>query len=355
MPRVAGRGEPQRVTETPSQDRDANVDLRSTLMARLVAVSDTLRLSPSSGSAAAAVGRALLMLTGASRAAVFLRSQSGIVTCPWHHNLSEEYIGRLQTPAGANPWAHISHHPELACMDLTARGRIKPAVPSIIEDIRALPGGNETRRIAEREGIRALSSWPLSRGGRVFAAVAYFFDSPHACTAPEKEVVLAFALQATATLEQALAREARVESVDAADAEVEPDAEATARNEIEAARLAALQRALDAETARLSAERTDLAVERERLGGARRAIDAERERLAETRRGLETESERFAATRAELEADRKGLIDLRRDSSTEHAKLDEFRRELDLERYQINGLRDELDAASEQLTKAHAA
>ena len=354
MPRVAGQGEPQRVTETRESHRDANSELRATLMARLVAVSDTLRGSPSPDAAARAVGRALLTLTGAPRGAVFLRSQNGIVTCPWSHNLSDEYVGRLQTPEGANAWAHLSHHPELACMDLPARSRLRAAAPSIIEDIRSLPAGNDTRRSAEREEIRALCSWPLSRGGRVFAAVAYYFDTPHACAAPEREVVLAFALQATATLDRALAAASRGEGAAEADPGAGGAAEAEAELAVEAARLAALQRALDAEGARLSAERMDLAVERERLGGARRELDADRERLAETRRALETESERFASTRGELEGDRKRIADLRRASEAEQAELETFRRELDLERYQINGLRAEMDTARAELAKAQA-
>ena len=351
MPRAAGSGETHRPTETRESRRDGN-DLRATLMARLVAVSDTLRGSPSTDSAAAAVGRALLMLTGAARGAVFLRSQAGIVTCPWSHNLSDDYAGHLRTPEGANPWAHLSRHPELTCMELPARGRVRPAGPSIIEDVRALPAGNDTRRAAEREGIRAISSWPLSRGGRVFAAVAYYFDAPHECAEAEREVVLAFALQATATLEQAIAAEARGETAAEAIAAAEEAAEIGARLDVEAARLAALQRALDAESAHLSAERTDLQVERERLGGARRKLDADRERLDESRRALETESEHFAATRGELEADRKRLADLRRDAEEGQAKLETFRHELDLQRYQLDGLREELDIARRELTKA---
>lgn len=359
MPRVAGSGEPQRAAETHDGHRDANLELRATLMARLVAVSDMLRASPSAESAATAAGRALLMLTGAPRGAVFLRSQNGAITCPWVFNLSDEYVGRLQTPPDANPWAHLSHHPELACMGLPLRGRARAAAPTIIEDIRALPAGNDTRRAAEREGIRALCSWPLSRGGRVFAAVTYYFSVPHTCAAPEREVVLAFALQATAMLEQALATEARGEG--AAEAEPGADeiaaaeaAEAGARLELEASRLAALQRALDADGARLSAERTDLAVERERLDAARREVETERERLAETRRGLDAESQRFAAARAELEADRKRVADQRREAEAEHAQLETFRRAVDSERLQITGLREELDAARGQLAGTRA-
>ncbi|HKX18520.1 MAG TPA: GAF domain-containing protein, partial [bacterium] len=353
MPRPAGQGELHRVGEPRENHKTASGDMRATLMARLVAVSDTLRGSLSTDIAAAAIGRALLMLTGAARGAVFLRSQNGIVTCPWSHNLSEDYAGRLRTPEGTNPWAHLSKHPELTCMELPARGRIKPAGPSVIEDVREMPGGNDTRRAAEREGIRAICSWPLSRAGRVFAAMTYYFDAPHECSDAEREVVLAFALQATVTLEQAIAAEARGETAAEASAAAEEAAEVGARLDVEAARLSALQRALDAENARLSAERTDLAVERERLGGARRELDVDRERLDETRRTLETESERFAATRAALEADRKRLADLRNESEGVQAKLEVYRRELDLEQFQLNGVREELDAARKELTKAH--
>lgn len=405
MPRIfAGRSEPQRVIGAPLTRRAEGGALRATLMSRLVAVSDLLRDTTSVESAAAAIGRAALSLTGAPRGAIFLRLASGVVTCPWSHNLSDEYIGRLCTPPGANPWAHLSHHPELSCMDLPARGRVRSAQPSIVEDVRDLPAGNEMRRAAEHEGVRALFSWPLSHKGRVFAAVAYYFDDAHACTDPEREVVLAFALQATTALEQAVAGEARGAAAkpaaepDADNVAEEPAAESAAGATQEAAetdtgaateteggfatetdRLAALQRALEIEAGRLSAERTRLAVEREQLAGARRELDVEREqlatlrrtvdadqerlaemqrmleadgaRLAEMRRTLEADSERQAAVRGELEADRKQLSGLRRELDAERTRLEGARRTLDAERAQVAGSRKELDTAGERLAE----
>ena len=385
--RIAGQREPQRVVEALGSRRLADRELRATLMGRLVAVSDLLRDTASVESAAAAIGRAVLQLTGASRAAVFLRLPTGVVTCPWCHNLSDDYIGWLCTPPGANPWAHLSHHPELACMDLPARGRARSAPPSIVEDMHELPAGNETRRAADREGLRALSSWPLSRRGRVFAAVAYYFDTPHVCADPEREVVLAFALQATAALEQAMAHgahnwmaarpaaaEVEVElahdepAVDEAAVETEPEpappAEAAFRGEPE--RLAALQRALETEAARLSAERTNLAVEREQVAGAQHELEEERARLTEMQRALEAEArrltemqhalegdaERSVASRRQLDADEKRLAELQKVLGTERANISETRRTLDTEVGQMAGLRNELDAAGGRLTEA---
>jgi predicted nucleic acid-binding Zn-ribbon protein len=353
MPRVAGKGEPHRSTEGPTPQSPPEVE-RATLMARLVAVSETLRRSPSLEMAAAAVGRAVIMLTNAPRAAVFLRSPTGVVTCPWSHNLSAEYVGRLRTPDGANPWAHLSHHPELTCMDLPARRGIRAAAAALVEDVRQLPAGNDTRRQTEREGVRAVCSWPIGRGGRVFAAVAYYFDAPHTCSAPEREVVQAFTLQAAATLEQAIAAEARGQTVGEADAEAARIAEAESRLAMESARLAAFQHALEAESARRSAERAELTAERERLTAGRRELDADRDRLTETRRVLETESERFGATQAGLSAERESLGTLRRELDVEQTRLEGLRRELDLERYQLNGLRGELDDARERLAQERA-
>jgi hypothetical protein len=86
------------------------------LRARLAAASaifvDTVSAEPT-----AAIGRALLMVTEAPHAAVFFRSPTGIVTCPWSHKLSAAYLSRLTTPDGVNPWLHIALHPDLKPMD----------------------------------------------------------------------------------------------------------------------------------------------------------------------------------------------------------------------------------------------
>ena len=151
-------------------------------------------------SGAAAIGRALLTLTEARSAAVFLRSATGAVTCPWSHNLSDKYLGALVTPADVNPWVHLLHCPELTCLDMQKRTEIPTLTPSLIPDVRELPRANVVRRRIEREGLCSVCAWPISRAGQVIGAVAYYYDASHVCSASEEELMRTFALQAAAAI-----------------------------------------------------------------------------------------------------------------------------------------------------------
>ncbi len=184
--------------------------LRADLMKRLVSLSETLNRPSSAAGVAVAIGRAAVELSGAQRAAVFLRSPSGVVTCPWSQGVSEAYIAQVVTPKGAaNPWAHVTQHPELVCMDLPKRQRAQGLEPTLIADTRALPAGNEVRRRADREGFRALGAWPLIHEGRVGAAVSCYYEAPHTWSPPEREAMQAFSWQAAAALENGRSYEAQ--------------------------------------------------------------------------------------------------------------------------------------------------
>jgi hypothetical protein len=149
----------------------------------------------------AAIGQALLALTEAPHAAIFFRSPAGLVTCAWSHKLSDAYLRRLETPNGVNPWFHIMRHPDLKPMDLP-RSRTKPPEPSFVRDIHAWPSASaEMVDQAEREGFCAICSWPLCRGTRVLAAVAYYYGEPHVCSEAEQEVLRLFAQGATTMIE----------------------------------------------------------------------------------------------------------------------------------------------------------
>jgi putative nucleotidyltransferase with HDIG domain len=183
--------------------------LRADLMKRLVELSETLNRLSSVAGVATAIGQAAADLSGAGRVAVFLRSASGVVTCPWSRGLSASYVGELCTPDDAAPWAHLTRHAELACMDLPKSRRAAAPEPVLVDDIRTLPAGNDTRRRADREGIRAFAAWPLVHEGRAGAAVACYYDAPRTWSAPEREAMQAFAWQAAAALENGRSYEAQ--------------------------------------------------------------------------------------------------------------------------------------------------
>lgn len=214
---VAGRGRADIVGDMIGADRPSRIGvetpedtrLRAELMARLASLSETLNRLSSVAGIAAAIGRAGLTLSGAQRAAVYLRAPDGTVTCPWSHRLSPQYVAQVVTPPGAQPWAHLMRRIELSCMDLPRGVRARHPEPVLIPDVAALPKGNESRRLADAEGYRALGAWPLTHEGRVRAAVACYYDAPHAWLQPEAEVMQTFGWQAAAALENAELYEAR--------------------------------------------------------------------------------------------------------------------------------------------------
>ena len=195
---------------TPAGESDpGDPRLRAELMKRLVGLSEGLNRPSSVAGVASAIGQAAADLSDAARAAVLLRSASGVVTCAWSQGMSSAYVGEIATPDGAAPWAHLTRHAELACMDLPKNRKPSASEPTLVEDVRTLPPGNETRRRADREGFRAFASWPLIHEGRATAAVACYYDAPHTWSAPEREAMLAFTWQAAAALENGRSFEAQ--------------------------------------------------------------------------------------------------------------------------------------------------
>ena len=183
--------------------------LRADLMRRLVGLSEALNRPSSVAGVASAIGQAAAELSGTGRVAVLLRSASGVVTCPWSHGLSTAYVAEIATPDGAAPWTHLTRHAELACMDLPKNRRTSAPEPVLVEDLRALPPGNETRRRGDREGFRAFAAWPLVHEGRATAVVACYYDTPRTWSAPEREAMQAFTWQAAAALENGRSYEAQ--------------------------------------------------------------------------------------------------------------------------------------------------
>ena len=266
---------------------------------------DILACAAPAGAEAASIGRALVVITDAQSAAVFLRDPRGVVACPWSHNLSDAYVRQLVTPQGVNPWSHLMRTPEIACMDMVNRARAHDAKPWFLGDVSQLPRTNTVRRRIERERLRSVCTWPLVAGGQVIGAVAYYYDAPHVHAVSEDEVMRAFVTEAAAILPEGLAMRKRREGrrgagfggVDLAEAQA---AEAAASN---GDGLSAVRRELVAEEMRLAAERISLELEQRRLADARADIDAENERLAAMRRRLDADTARITAEREEMDVD----------------------------------------------------
>ncbi|HLY22430.1 MAG TPA: GAF domain-containing protein [bacterium] len=270
--------------------------------ANFAAAEEMLTGATSAASAAEAIGRAVLLLTGAPRAAVFFRSSKGTVTCPWSHDLPDAYIGELVTPDGINPWVHLMRCPEFTCMDMPKGGRAYSPKPWFLPDARELPFRNAVRQRLERAGLRSVCTWPLSRAGRVIGAVVYYFDAPHVCSAEEEEAMSSFAPQAAAAVP---AGPATLDAPQGSLREVRPSVEA-GRAGLEQGSIGALsltQSKLREERERLATLQRDLQAEQARLAAERAALEAEYRRLADTRAAFAVENEWLAEVELRLEID----------------------------------------------------
>ena len=185
-------------SETGSPD---HVGQCGELSARLAAATEMLDSATSVEPAVMTIGRALLFLTNAERAAIFLRSPSGHVTCPWSHNLSDAYVQDIATPKDVNPWMHILRHPELSCMDLPKTSLQTSPAPWVLPDALAL--SSDHAHLVDRitpEGLRSMCTWPLVQAGRVTGALLYCYDAPHGYSQDELEVMGTFGAHAAAAL-----------------------------------------------------------------------------------------------------------------------------------------------------------
>lgn len=197
--RAAGH---ERDTPAATENGDSgNVGQRGELSTRLAAATKMLVDAASVEPAVVTIGRALLFLTKAESAAIFLRSPNGLVTCPWSHNLSDAYVQDIVTPKDANPWMHILRHPELSCMDLPKTKLRASSTPWFLPDALALSSDHAhlVERIT-REGLLSMCAWPLTQEGRVTGAFLYCYDSPHVYSQDEQQVMSAFGSRAATAL-----------------------------------------------------------------------------------------------------------------------------------------------------------
>lgn len=332
--------------ETSEGTAPADRAAQRTFLTRLAAAGEILTSATPADSPVVPIARALLVLTEADHAAIFFRSPTGVVTCPWSHNLSERYVAELVTPAGVNTWIHILRHPELKCMDLPKTRRRTDPAPWIVRDILAL--SSDHAALVDRfvrENFRSICVWPLSRDGRVIAALAYYYDAPHQYSEEEQKGVRAFAAQATTTLGEGIAQTTGDAHIGTVPAD-EPATPAETRTDLSerSDHPAAAQQAL-------AADRTSLEAERRRLADAQAAFADQNDRLEQTRRMLEADSDRLAgererlvATRREVETAEARTREARAEIATEQQRLADARRAVEAERAQLAEARAALDA-----------
>ncbi len=334
------RSAPERASPALPEQDPIDPQRRITLMERLVSLGETLTRPTSVAGVAQAIGRATLALSDGQRAAVYLRSASGVVTCLWSQGLSREYLNRLVTPEGTNPWVHLSRYPDLKCMDLPKGRRTLAPEPVLLQNVQELPQGNDTRRVVEDEGYQALGSWPLSRGGKVIGSVSCYYDAPHAWFRTEHEVMTAFSLQAAAALEGAMLLEAR--------------AQRAAQAEAADTRVAEARRVLEAESAELFEAGKDLQAERERLIQARKDLEMEHAQLLTLQNDFKAEQARLTEVRSAQEAEQLRLTQVRREQEAEHAHLTRARQELEAEQARLTEAQSRLETENARLAETRS-
>lgn len=274
-----------------------NIGQRDELSARLAAATKMLADAASIEPVVVTIGRALLFLTKAEHAAIFLRSPNGLVTCPWSHNLSDVYVQDIVTPKDANPWMHILRHPELSCMDLPKTKGETSSTPWFLPDALAL--SSEHAHLVDRvtrEGLRSACAWPLTPAGRVTGAFVYYYDSPHVYSKDEQEVMSAFGSQAATALRDPAARLSQAQrTMNTRDTTRTPTDSQPAVG-LKTGGSAPKHQIIDA--TRPLAD-TPCAAEDEQSRGE---IEAARAQLSEVQRRLEAEHARLAETQARLAA-----------------------------------------------------
>jgi HD-GYP domain-containing protein (c-di-GMP phosphodiesterase class II) len=243
---------------------------------------------------AEALGTIALALTEGTAGAVYLTAGDGRTTCVWasHQSLREH---------GGTPGSS----------------------PVLVSDVRDLAPDDDLRRTADREGCRALASWPLTYAGKHIGSIVCGFAAPRHWSAAELDVMAALALQGGAAFDRASqgdgAKDTRIaeafailqtQSVELAEAHAALEAQqarlAQARHTLGAVNvwLLAVQDEFHAEQTRLTAEQLEmvkareaLAAEDARIAAARDALDAQ---IAAARQELEKEGARLAAVRQGL-------------------------------------------------------
>ncbi len=324
---MADGGVPQGGTLVRSDQDSPTLPSRGTLIERFISLSGTLTRPSSVAAAAEAIGAAALALTEGGRGAVYTHGAGGDTT---------------------RVWASHGGFPE-------HRGPSRPG-PVLISDVRDLAEDDEIRRIAEREGYRALASWPLNRAGKTIGSIVCCFEAPRSWSPAELDVMFALALQGAAALEHALRSErpdGPAASVDAEDARID---EALRILQAESAELFEAHRELETQHARLVQARRELgalnvwflAVQNE-FAAERARLAAEQAQLTKAREALDTQ---ITAARQELENESARLADMRRELLDNHDGQAETRREPPVDRTRVSDARRVLEEESVRLMEA---
>jgi PAS domain S-box-containing protein len=158
---------------------------RAELMGQLAHIGETLNKPFTKAEVVETIGQSGMLLSGVTRAAIYLRTPNDEVACPWSQNISPEFKEKM-----------VSQF-----RDMPGWQKFNQTEPILIPDINALPDDLPVSQQAKLEEYRAVAIWPLVYEDQVIAAFVGYYDQPYAWTQAEREVLLAFARQAAVALE----------------------------------------------------------------------------------------------------------------------------------------------------------
>ncbi|HET9001103.1 MAG TPA: PAS domain S-box protein [bacterium] len=181
------------------------------LMSRLVSLTETLNAPLTVPEAVIAIGQGAMQLCAADRGAVYVRQPEGTIICPWSLGLSSDHIGEVLGRQSSLTIGRLMAGAAQERLVLPDGRTLDARRPFIYSDMQALPDGELVRRVAEREGYRAVGNLPLIFEGRVIAVVSCYYDTPRTWTEPEHDVYQSFCWQSAVALQNAGLREGQAQ------------------------------------------------------------------------------------------------------------------------------------------------
>ena len=166
------------------QAHGSESEARASLWARLARASARINVTREVGEVIELMATQAMELIQADRGAVYLRGPDDLPYCPWYRDLSPGYIGSVLRHIRDLPGARLLERPE----------------PVIIEDVEQLPPEALVRRLASREGLRAVALFPLMLEERSEGAIGLYHNQPRVYAPWEREALTDFCHQAALAL-----------------------------------------------------------------------------------------------------------------------------------------------------------
>jgi two-component system, NtrC family, sensor histidine kinase KinB len=157
----------------------------ASMMESLAALSETLNRALSVDEVVRAAGQGALALSGAAAIAVFGHNTDSSVSVLWSSGVSTDQLSGV-----------TGHLMPDDCV-------LRAVQPTLIPDLLAMPASYPLRQLAEFDGYRSASVWPLVHQGLPLAGFVCLYPMVQSWSDMEQEVLKAFARQAAVALENA--------------------------------------------------------------------------------------------------------------------------------------------------------